>query len=94
MENILKISIVTPTYNRANLLLKLYESLLANQNREVQIEWLVMDDGSEDKTREIVENWKQENKIAIQYFYQKNQGKMAAINKLVEQAMRRYYYRM
>lgn len=94
MENILKISIATPTYNRANLLLKLYESLLANQNREVQIEWLIMDDGSEDKTKEIVENWKQENKIAIQYFYQKNQGKMVAINKLVEQAMRRYYYRM
>lgn len=90
MEDILKISILTPTYNRANLLPKLYQSLLANKNKDIQIQWLIMDDGSQDQTKEIVENWKNENKIHIEYFYQKNQGKMIAINKLVGQVTRRY----
>ena len=53
----MKISILTPTYNRANLLDKLYASILINSNNcgEMQIEWLIMDDGSTDNTKRVVE---------------------------------------
>ena len=82
----MKISVLTPTYNREKLLKKLYESLLKNANYGIQIEWLIMDDGSKDQTRTSIEKFKEENKIEIKYYYQENQGKMVAINKLVKQA--------
>ena len=50
----MKISILTPTYNRKKLLKRLYTSLLENSKYEVDIEWLIMDDGSTDNTKEIV----------------------------------------
>lgn len=54
----MKISILTPTYNRANLLDKLYASILVNSNscNNIQIEWLVMDDGSIDNTKGWLKN--------------------------------------
>ena len=90
-ENV-KISILTPTYNRAELLKNLYNSILKNINFGLDIEWLIMDDGSTDDTKEIVQNFQNklikqdENVLEIKYFYQKNQGKMVAINKLVEES--------
>lgn len=84
----MKISILTATYNRANLLDKLYTSILINSNNSnnCEVEWLVMDDGSTDNTRRIVEEYEKENIINVKYFYQENQGKMVAINNLVEKA--------
>lgn len=84
----MKISVLTPTYNRANFLDKLYASLLINSNNcsNCQIEWLIMDDGSTDNTKRVVEEYEKENIINVKYFYQENQGKMAAINSLVKNA--------
>ena len=84
----MKISVLTATYNRANLLDKLYASLLINRNNcpDVQLEWLVMDDGSTDNTKRIMEEYCKERLIDIKYFYQENQGKMTALNNLVKVA--------
>lgn len=82
----MKISILTPAYNRGEKLNKLYTSLLVNNNSNVEIEWLVMDDGSKDKTKYIVTNFIKQNIINIKYYYQENQGKMAALNNLVRYA--------
>lgn len=84
----MKITILTPTYNRANLLDKLYASILINSNNcsEVQVEWLIMDDGSSDNTRRVAEEYVKENIIEVRYFYQENQGKMTAINNLMKYA--------
>ena len=84
----MKISILTPTYNRANFLDRLYASILINNNNcnNFEIEWLIMDDGSTDNTRRIVEEYIKERIINIQYFYQENQGKMVAINNLMKKA--------
>lgn len=82
----MKISVLTPTWNRANLLPQVYNSIIKNLNEQVQIEWLIMDDGSIDNTKTVVEEFIKENKIQIKYYWQKNQGKMASINKLVEEA--------
>lgn len=82
----MKISILTPAYNRGEKLNKLYTSLLVNNNSNVEIEWLVMDDGSTDKTKYIVTNFIKQNIINIKYYYQENKGKMAALNNLVRYA--------
>lgn len=79
----MKISILTPTYNRAKLLNKLYRSLVENAKYDVEIEWLIMDDGSTDDTSGEVEKFIQENKFDIQYYSQENKGKMEAINNLI-----------
>ena len=50
----MNITVFTPTYNRANLLPKLYDSL-KKQNFKL-FEWLIVDDGSSDNTRLIVED--------------------------------------
>ena len=82
----MKISILTPAYNRGEKLNKLYTSLLVNNNSNIEIEWLVMDDGSKDKTKYIITNFIKQNIINIKYYYQENQGKMAALNNLVRYA--------
>lgn len=82
----MKISVLTSTYNRGDLLKKLYNSLIQNSNYNVDVQWLIIDDGSKDDTKNIVKDFKDENKIEIKYFYQENQGKMLAINKLVKEA--------
>lgn len=82
----MKISILTATYNRAELLENLYKSLLENKKYEVDVEWLIMDDGSTDNTRSIVEDFKSRNNLDIKYYYQENGGKMNAINKLTNEA--------
>lgn len=82
----MKISILTPTYNRAKLLNRLYESLERNSKYGIEIEWLIMNDGSTDDTKNIIKKFIEENKIDIKYFEQENQGKMVAINNLVEKA--------
>lgn len=81
-----KISVLTATYNREKLLSRLYQSLIENSQYEGKVEWLIMDDGSQDDTKEAVKKMQQEKKIEIKYFYQENQGKMVAINQLVKQA--------
>ena len=50
----MKISVLTPTYNRSNLLDNLYKSLIENLNYGVEIEWLIMNDGSTDNTEEKI----------------------------------------
>ena len=72
------ITIFTPTYNRAYILPQLYNSLIKQNNNN--FEWIIVDDGSTDSTKEIVDKWIKEKKIVIRYFYQENQGKPIAHN--------------
>lgn len=82
----MKISVITPTYNRKDTLGKLYNSILNNLQCDIEIEWLIMDDGSTDGTEECIQKFKEEKKICIKYYKQENQGKMKAINNLVPYA--------
>lgn len=78
------ITLFTPTYNRAHLLDRLYESVLRQTDKN--FEWIIVDDGSSDATGEKVNEWIKERKINIRYIYQKNSGKAAAFNKGVSLA--------
>lgn len=78
------LTIFTPTYNRAYILHKLYDSLLKQTNNN--FEWIIVDDGSTDNTQKIIKEWITEGKINIRYFYQENQGKSIAHNLGVDMA--------
>ena len=73
-----QLTIFTPTYNRAYSLPRLYDSLLKQDTS--LFKWLIVDDGSTDNTKELVDGWISEGKLEIKYMYQKNAGKMAAHN--------------
>lgn len=74
-----RLTIFTPTHNRAYILPKLYESLCVQTCQD--FEWLIVDDGSTDNSKELVDEWMGEGRIAIRYVYQQNGGKMRAFNK-------------
>ena len=75
-ENIL-VSILTPTYNRAHLLTRLFESL--NNQNNFNFEWVIVDDGSTDNTKDIVDTFKTE-KFNLKYITKENGGKHTALN--------------
>lgn len=66
------ITVFTPTYNRANTIVRTYESLCRQTCKD--FEWLVVDDGSIDNTRQLVEKWISEGLISIRYIYKENGG--------------------
>lgn len=76
------LTIFTPAYNRAHTLSRTYESL-CNQTCK-NFKWLIVDDGSTDGTRCLVEKWISENKIPIEYIWQENQGMHGAHNTAYE----------
>lgn len=73
-----RLTIFTPTYNRAKLLPRLYQSLISQTNKNFV--WLIVDDGSNDNTKEVVDQFIKENLVKIKYHYQNNAGKMQAHN--------------
>lgn len=75
------LTIFTPTFNRAKLLLRTYQHLCSQTNHDFL--WLIIDDGSTDDTRALVNSWQEDKRISIEYHYQKNSGKMAAHNHAV-----------
>lgn len=77
------ITVFTPTYNRAYILGKCYESL--NRQTCKDFVWLIIDDGSTDNTRELVEGWLgQDNGYEIRYVYKENGGLHTGYNKAIE----------
>ena len=77
-----KFTVFTATHNRASTLPRVYASLKAQTFRD--FEWLIVDDGSVDNTKDLVEQWQKEADFPIRYFYQENQGKHIAFNRAVE----------
>ena len=75
----IKITILTPTYNRANCLPKLFESLTRQTNRNFQ--WLVIDDGSSDNTVDFLKGLcGEEHGFKFAFYTKSNGGKHTALN--------------
>ncbi len=72
------LTVFTPTYNRRELLGRVYQSLLVQT--DLNFIWLIVDDGSTDDTGMLVQEWMQEGRITIEYLYRENGGKMRAHN--------------
>lgn len=78
------ITVFTPTYNRAYIIHKLYESLCRQTFSD--FEWLVVDDGSADNTAQLLSGYVEEGRIPIRYIKQPNGGKHRAINRAITEA--------
>lgn len=78
------ITVFTPTYNRAHLLQRLYDSLCKQTFND--FEWLIVDDGSKDDTESVVNTFIAEDRLDIRYIKQSNGGKHRAINRGVAEA--------
>lgn len=72
------ITVFTPSYNREHTLPKLYESLVNQSNKDFA--WLIVDDGSSDGTKSLIERWKVEGLVDIHYIYKENGGMHTAHN--------------
>lgn len=85
-----KLTVFTATYNRGHLIHQLYESL--KRQKEFDFEWLVIDDGSTDQTKELFEKWvKEEHLFAIRYYSQENQGLIKTLNRGISLARGEYF---
>mgnify|MGYP005778797875 FL=1 len=83
--DIMRITVFTPTYNRAYIIDELYNSL--KKQTFIDFEWLIIDDGSTDCTYEKVKNWSADNtKFPIRYYKFENSGKQKEINRALDLA--------
>ncbi len=72
------LTVFTPTYNRKELLGRVYRSLCAQT--VMDFKWLIVDDGSKDGTGDAVKGWQDSSPFEIEYHYRENGGKMRAHN--------------
>lgn len=79
------ISVIIPTYNRANFLHQAIESVLAQTYKNWEL--IIVDDGSTDNTSELVRKFTDKRII---YLYQENRGASAARNKGIQKAKGEY----
>lgn len=84
-----RLEIVTTTYNRKHLLPRLHNSLKKIEN--VDFTWIIQDDGSKDGTRTLVESWVSESKFEIRYEWAPNGGMHVARNKALERCTAEFY---
>jgi glycosyltransferase involved in cell wall biosynthesis len=78
-------SIILPTYNRAHFLPKAIQSVVDQTFSDWEL--IIVDDGSTDDTKTVVENFQEER---IRYIYQENQERSAARNNGIKQAKGSY----
>jgi glycosyltransferase involved in cell wall biosynthesis len=84
------LTIFTPTYNRAYTLERVYNSLI-NQNN-YKFEWLIVDDGSIDETKKLIEKFKNNDPpFEINYIYKLNGGKHTTYEYCSKYAKGEYY---
>ena len=79
-----RFSVVIPTYNRAHIIGQALDSVLAQSCQDFEV--LVVDDGSTDNTRKILEPYSDR----IRYFKQSNSGPAAARNRGITESQGEY----
>ena len=72
------ISVFTPTYNRANLIHRVFDSL--NAQSFTDFEWIIVDDGSTDQTADVLEHFRSIARYPVKIHRQENCGKARSIN--------------
>lgn len=82
MKNSRSVSVIIPTYNRANYLGEAIDSILNQDIQNCRIELIVVNDGSTDNTKEVVETYGNR----VRYIYQDNRGAGPARNRGIDAA--------
>ena len=73
-------SIIIPSFNRADEIYVLLDSLIKVEFPVEHFEVIIADDGSADETESIVDSYQKKSKFQLRYFSQQNQGPGAARN--------------
>lgn len=72
------ITVLTPIFNRGGRLQSLWDSLQKQTVKD--FEWLVVDDGSTDGTKDLITQLQEKSDFPIRYIYKNNGGKHTALN--------------
>lgn len=84
------LTVFTATYNRGHLIHRIYHSLSEQTNFD--FEWLVIDDGSQDETEKLFDEWlNKKNPFVIRYYRQDNQGLIRTLNRGIDLATGEYF---
>ena len=76
------LTVFTPTYNRAELLTRCFESMQRQTNKHFI--WMIIDDGSTDHTSRLVQAWLERPlDFELQYYYKENGGLHTAYNEAI-----------
>lgn len=90
LKNAPLITVFTATYNRGHLIQRIYQSLL--RQKEFNFEWLVIDDGSQDQTEYLFNDWtSRDNPFEVRYYKQENRGLIRTLNRGIELARGEYF---
>ena len=82
-------TVFIPSYNRAAALYQTLESVEKSTCTDLEI--LIVDDGSTDNTRELVDGWHPEAPMKVIYIHQENMGKIGAHNTAIKHARGRFF---
>lgn len=84
------VTVFTPTYNRATVISRTFESLQQQKFRD--FEWLIVDDGSTDDTEAIVTGFQRHSTFPIRYYKVPHGGKHRAYNAGLELAIGELFF--
>lgn len=77
-------TVFTSTYNRKHTIDRVWDSLINQTNKN--FEWIVIENGSEDNIKPLLEDYKSKADFEVRIVYQDNQGRFMAFNKAVDMA--------
>lgn len=77
-------TVFTSTFNRKHTIHRVWESLMDQTNKN--FEWIIIDNGSEDNIRPLLEEYKSRADFDIKLVFQENEGRFMAFNKAVDLA--------
>ncbi|MGU8243038.1 glycosyltransferase family 2 protein [Clostridium perfringens] len=85
----IKVSVIIPTYNREKTIIRTIRNVM-NQTYS-NIELIIVDDGSNDNTKNLIEKYILENRDAnIKYYYKENGGVSSARNLGIKKSSGKY----
>jgi glycosyltransferase involved in cell wall biosynthesis len=84
-----KLTVITPTYNRAHTLERVYNSLREQTFKDFI--WIIMDDGSTDNTPELVDTFIREKILKIEYFRDRNRHKFITVFEGIKKVQTPYF---
>lgn len=86
------VSVIIPTYNRADLISITLDSLLNQDYPSEFYEILVVDNNSTDNTKEVVKEYQRKTEAQIKYYFEARQGSHFARNNVVKYAQGELLY--